>query len=229
LTESDPPEVVAPVEPQGGESAPPRGRSRILIVTAVCLILGGGWSAWTMLGPALLGGQIVRASAIDAQFRQAEAMASARTEAPFTEEQRTHLRAVVEQTLVRLQQILDHPGVRTDAILTCALGLAACVAGIGLLARMAWGVSLAIAQAVAAVAALAVTWSSRVWAIGQLIELVGLFAPDDAARQQIVPAFSQIVHVASWSSAVSTVLWSGWVVWALTRPRVRAEFTSVGD
>ncbi len=201
-------------------------RSTGVTVWAVLLIIGGGLALVGSVASSVVGGAM-RHGVLEERFRQLEAELS-RSGGPdgqaLPPEQAAQLRDGLRQMREKIQAFFSSPQVQMLTGVNSVLGLAALIAGIGLLLLNGWARVLAIWQAAGSiVAGVASQLLMHVWQKEMLQSLMagaGGSAQQEAARQAIHAAQTLGFGL----GVVFLCAWNGLIIWFFSRASVKAQF-----
>ena len=205
-------------------------RSKGVTVLAVVLILAGGFSAVGALASLTIGGhQLDRVvSVINFQLDRVPIGTGA---GQLPKEQLDTIRREIEERFTGLRRLMESRRMRAAHLAQMALGLGACVGGVGLWRRRAWSSRLITWQAALSIA-FGVWWllASPLVAYQRemtefmfsLLERAAPLTTQMQMRRMI--EMSQMAGL--WGGVLGVGLWNGFLIWFINRSSVRAEFVS---
>lgn len=204
-------------------------RSTGVMVWAVLLILGGGLAlAGSVVSSAISGamGQGV----MEERFRQLDDQLSQVKGAdgqPMPPEKAAELRAQFQRMRAKMTAFFESPAVRLITWLHGLLGLAALIAGIGLLMLKGWARVLTIWQAVLAIAVgLVSQMMMHVWQ-REIVQSITAGAATNPAQQEVMQRMLQVAQTFGLGlGIVLLVAWNGLLIWFFNRASVKAQFQS---
>ncbi len=205
-------------------------RSTGVTVWAVSLILGGGLAlAGSVVSSAVSGA--MRQGVLEERFRQLDAQlsqAKGPDGQPLPPEKAAQLRQQLEQMRAKMTEFFESPAVRMTTWLHGVLGLAALIAGIGLLMLKGWARVLTIWQAVLSMAAGLVSQIMMHGWQQEMLQSIMSSAATEPAQQR---AMQQMVGAAqTFGLGVGILLlvgWNGALIWFFSRSSVKAQFEPV--
>ncbi len=201
-------------------------RSTGVTVWAVLLILGGGLSLAGSVVSSVVSGAM-RGGAMEERFRQLDDQLShikGTDGQPMPPEKVAEMRAKLQQMRVKMEQFFTSPRMQMLTGAHGIVGLAALVAGIGVLLLKGWARSLAIGQAIGA---LVVGLCSQLLMHGWQQEMMQSFAigaVDPAQQQAMQQAFQIAQTVGLGLGIVFLLAWNGLLLWFFNRASVKAQF-----
>jgi hypothetical protein len=202
-------------------------RSTGVTVWAVLLILGGGFSLFGSVVSSALSGAM-RGGAMEEQFRTLDAQLSQAKGADgqvLPPEQVTKLRDQLQQMRAKMEQFFTSPLMQVLTGAHGLVGLAALVAGIGLLLLKGWARSLAIGQAIGAtVVGLCSQLVMHGWQQDVLQSMVSSAGTEPAQQQAMQQMMGTAQTFGLGLGIVLLLAWNGVLIWFLNRPSVKAQF-----
>lgn len=201
-------------------------RSTGVTVWAVLLILSGGLSlAGSVVSSAVSGA--MQGGALEERFRQLEgqlAQAKGADGQTLPPEKVAEMRAQFQRMRDKMTAFFASPTMHMMTWLHGLLGLAALVAGIGLLMLKGWARMLTVGQAAAAIAAgLASQMLMHSWQRDMLQSLTT--AAGGPAQQEAMQQTLQTAQMFGLGMGIVLLLaWNGLLIWFFNRASVKAQF-----
>jgi hypothetical protein len=192
-------------------------RSMVVTVWAIMLILAGVVSVLSNLNPASLGG---RGSEMDLETLKTQLVKEAEVRA-IPREDVEEMWTKLELFFYEVQRIGTSPAARLNAWGTLLFGVAAVIAGAGVLCRQSWarGVTIGVAGGALGLT-LVCLLNGFLW---ELYRVVYRYVWD-ALPFGIPRAFQALVVVMLWLSLLVPLGWNILTLWFFTRPGVKAQF-----
>lgn len=211
-----------------GIEVPSMKRSVGVMVWAILLMVAGLLAA--------AGGVVSMATASRAldvlaqQMRQVEALPAGTEQGQMPPERLEIIRRRYGEATQEVRQVVASPAVRINRLLSIALGVAAAVAGVGLLRLKGWALRLVWWQAGLSIPlGLYAIWSSPNQRFSEaLLRFYGSFV-DPGTQTRMREALQAGQSVGQWAGVLAILVWNGLLIWYFSRASVRRQFASMSD
>ncbi len=202
-------------------------RSAGVTVWAVLLILAGGLSlAGSVISSAVSG--VMQQGGLEQRFQEMETQlvqAKGPDGQPLSPEQQAELRERLKAMQEKMAEFFSSPMMKFTTVLHGLLGLAALIAGIGLLMLKGWARFLTVWQAIGAiVVGLFAQMTMHAWQ-QEVLQSIVAGAPN-AAQQEAMQKMMQTAQVFGLGLGIVLLVgWNGLLIWFFNRASVKAQFT----
>ena len=201
-------------------------RSTGVMVWAVLLILGGVLALVGSVVSSAVSGAM-RGGMMEQRFRQLDeqiGQAKGADGQPMPPEKMAHLREQLQQMRAKMQDFFTSPVVQALTWIHGLLGLAALIAGIGLLMLKGWARVLVMWQAALSVAAgLASQLIMHGWQ-HQMLQSIMSGAATEPAQQQAMEQMVRAAQTFGLGLGIALlVAWNGLLIWFFNRAPVKAQ------
>ena len=142
----------------------------------------------------------------------------------ITPAQFEQLRQGFQEILRESRKILTSSTVRTTTLLSALLGIAAVIAGIGLVLLRGWARTLALWQACGSIPlGLFTVWWSPQQQLSQVVLRSYQRLADPATLESLRRSVQNSQVAGQWVGTVALLAWNGLILWCLTRASVKAQ------
>ncbi len=195
------------------------GVTAVAIVLMLAGILTGGGAVMSLsTGPRVLG-------ALDQRMKQLETLPTGTGQGQITPEQLTKLRQRLQEVTQELRAVMESPAVRISTLLAALMGIAAFMAGLGVLLLKGWARTLAIYQAGLSIPlGLFAAMSSPQQRLSQAMLRFYEGLVDPATQQHLQQTMALGQTIGQWVGIIGLLAWNGFLIWFFTRASVKLQF-----
>lgn len=163
--------------------------------------------------------------ALDQRMQQLETLPSGTAQGQMSPERVAQLRQRLQEITQELRAVLESPAVRISTFLAALMGIAAFIAGLGVLLLQGWARTLAIFQAGLSIPlGLFAAMYSPQQRLSQAMLRFYEGLVDPATQQHLQQTMALGQTIGQWVGIITLLAWNGFLIWFFSRASVKAQF-----